>query len=76
MVSAKSGGAAGDRDSEFQTLCLRSAQADLQLPGGFVPAVTRYIERQEEHHKSTSFQEELEKLLREIGISIDDVHLL
>ena len=41
-----------------------------------VAAVIRYIERQEEHHKRTTFEEELEKLLREIGISIDDVHLL
>ncbi len=62
-----------------------NAQSNFRWQRGFgafsvspdrVPAVTRYIERQEEHHKSTSFQEELEKLLREIGISIDDVHLL
>ncbi len=41
-----------------------------------VPKVTRYIERQEEHHKRVSFRDELEKLLKELGMSIDDVHLL
>lgn len=50
--------------------------------GGFsvsidrLPTVTRYIERQEEHHKTRSFQEELEELLRELGVSIGDIGLL
>ena len=41
-----------------------------------VPRVTRYIEKQEEHHKRLSFRDELEKLLKELGMSIDEVHLL
>ena len=41
-----------------------------------LPTVTRYIERQEEHHKTRSFQEELEELLRELGVSIGDIGLL
>jgi putative transposase len=50
--------------------------------GGFsvsvdrVPAVVRYIENQERHHKRRSFDEELEALLREHGVSIGDVRLL
>jgi REP element-mobilizing transposase RayT len=41
-----------------------------------VSAVARYIEHQEEHHRVRTFPEELEELLREHGVSIDDVHLL
>ena len=41
-----------------------------------VPAVVRYIERQEEHHRKRTFREELEMLLRAHGIGIEDTHLL
>jgi putative transposase len=41
-----------------------------------VPAVVRYIERQEEHHRKRTFREELEMLLRAHGIGLEDTHLL
>ena len=50
--------------------------------GGFsvsidrVPSVNRYIERQEEHHRRRSFHEELDELLRELGLSIGEAGLL
>ncbi len=50
--------------------------------GGFsvspdrIRAVQRYVKRQEEHHKSRTFREELETLCSEIGIAIDDLELL
>src|SRR5260221_2297574 len=41
-----------------------------------VPSVVRYIERQEEHHRRRSFQEELDEVLHEFGLSTGDVGLL
>jgi len=41
-----------------------------------VPAVVRYIARQEEHHHKKTFAEELENLLRETGASVADIGLL
>jgi putative transposase len=41
-----------------------------------VPAVIRYIAKQEEHHKRKTFAEELELLLRETGTSVADLGLL
>jgi len=41
-----------------------------------VPAVIRYIARQEEHHRRKTFAEELETLLRETGASVADLGLL
>jgi len=41
-----------------------------------VRAVQRYVKRQEEHHKSRTFQQELEKLCSDAGITIDDLELL
>jgi putative transposase len=41
-----------------------------------VPAVVRYITRQEEHHKGKTFPEELDFLLRETGGSVADVGVL
>lgn len=40
-----------------------------------VPAVVRYIQRQEEHHKRVSFLEEIETLLREQGMG-SEIHVL
>ncbi len=40
-----------------------------------IAAVTRYIERQEEHHRTLSFQEELVDLLRRYGVEYDERYL-
>ena len=40
-----------------------------------VPKVHRYIERQEEHHRSVSFVEELKVLLRAHGLPFDERYL-
>jgi putative transposase len=37
-----------------------------------VPTVTRYIERQEEHHRKVSFQDEFRAFLRRHGIEFDE----
>ena len=41
-----------------------------------VPRVQRYIEKQEEHHRQTTFDEEFVTLLRLHGISFDPQYLL
>jgi putative transposase len=40
-----------------------------------VPAVTRYIERQKEHHRKVTFQDELVKLLQKHAIEFDHRYL-
>ena len=40
-----------------------------------VPKVRRYIERQEEHHRSVSFLEELKVLLKVHGLPFDERYL-
>lgn len=40
-----------------------------------VPTVRAYIERQEQHHKKISFQEEFVAFLRKNGIEFDPEHL-
>ncbi|MBZ5645913.1 MAG: IS200/IS605 family transposase [Acidobacteriia bacterium] len=40
-----------------------------------VPVVTRYIERQQEHHEKVSFQDEFIAFLRKNGIAFDPEHL-
>jgi putative transposase len=50
--------------------------------GGFsvsldrVPSVIRYVQRQEEHHWTKTFSQELAELLREFGLSIGEVGLM
>lgn len=41
-----------------------------------VPAVRRYLRRQKEHHKQTSFREELISLFKAHGIQYDERYLL
>lgn len=40
-----------------------------------VPAVIRYIQRQEEHHRKVSFQEEFVTFLKKQGITYDERYL-
>jgi putative transposase len=37
-----------------------------------VPALIKYIARQEEHHRHLSFQEEFRRLLQSYGVSYDE----
>jgi REP element-mobilizing transposase RayT len=40
-----------------------------------VPAVTKYIAQQEEHHKKYSFQDEFRTFLAKNGISVDEKYI-
>lgn len=37
-----------------------------------MPVISRYIERQQEHHTKKSFEDELREICREYGIEIDE----
>jgi hypothetical protein len=37
-----------------------------------LPVVRRYIERQEEHHRTRTFREEYVELLRKSGVNFDE----
>jgi hypothetical protein len=39
------------------------------------PAVRRYIDHQEEHHRTLSYQDELVKLLEKHGVKYDEKYL-
>ncbi len=41
-----------------------------------IPAVVKYIENQEEHHRTRDFKEELVKMLEQNGIEYDERFLL
>jgi len=41
------------------------------LPRAIVPAVVRYIENQEAHHRKMSFDEEFVALLKKHGVGFD-----
>lgn len=38
-------------------------------------ALIEYIETQEQHHRSVSFQEEYQRILKKNGIEVDEHHL-
>jgi len=40
-----------------------------------VPALVRYIDMQEEHHKTASFKEEFTKLLERYGVAYDEAYV-
>jgi hypothetical protein len=55
--------------SDFQW---QGGYADFSVSQSNVEQVTRYIARQEEHHKTVSFQDELRALLRKHNLEWDE----
>jgi hypothetical protein len=41
---------------------------------GHVEPLTDYIDRQEEHHKGLSYQDEFRRLCKKYGIELDERH--
>ena len=54
-----------------QKLVWQQGYAAFSVSASLVPAVTRYIQNQKEHHKKMSFQEELLALLKKHGVAFD-----
>ncbi len=49
----------------------QEGSAAFSVSASLIPRVTRYIERQEEHHKRSGFQDELIALLKKHGVAYD-----
>ena len=54
-----------------EKLAWQQGYAAFSVSASLVPAVTRYIQDQKEHHKRMSFQEELLALLKKHGVEFD-----
>ncbi|OAI40851.1 transposase [Planctomycetaceae bacterium SCGC AG-212-D15] len=62
----------GPKNPEFQW---QAGYAAFSVSQSAVDDVKRYIEKQEEHHRKMSFQDELRALLRKHGIEVDERYL-
>ncbi len=61
--------AEGPRNANFQW---QAGYAAFSVSQSSMPAVSRYIADQEEHHRKMTFQDELRALLQRHGVSIDE----
>jgi REP element-mobilizing transposase RayT len=50
----------------------QSGYGAFSISPAHVPALTKYIENQEEHHKKVSYQDEFRKLCEKYGLTIDE----
>ena len=57
---------------EFEPFYWQSGYGAFSVSESGLEAATRYIERQEEHHRVMSFQDEYRKLLEKYGIPYDE----
>ena len=56
----------------FANFYWQSGYAGFSVSAGDADRVVDYIERQEEHHRVVSFQDEYRKLLQDYGIAFDE----
>lgn len=61
-----------EENSELSDFHWQHGYGAFSLSPSHVPALTRYIEQQEEHHRRESFQEEFRRLCDKYGLSIDE----
>ncbi len=64
-----------ERGAEWTKFHWQAGYGVFSVSESQVPAVARYIEHQEEHHRVTSFQEEYRALLKKHGIAPDETYL-
>jgi REP element-mobilizing transposase RayT len=57
---------------EFAAFHWQNGYGAFSVSASNVPAVRRYIERQEEHHRKRTFQEELREFLKRYGLEWDE----
>lgn len=58
--------------SELTQFAWQSGYGMFSVGFSQIPAVTTYIARQEEHHRKTSFQDELRQFLRRYEVEYDE----
>jgi REP element-mobilizing transposase RayT len=61
-----------DRSAALRQFAWQSGYGAFSISPSHIPALTRYIENQEEHHKTETFQGEFRRLLRKYGIDYDE----
>jgi REP element-mobilizing transposase RayT len=64
-----------ERWPERRLFAWQTGYAAFSVSASGVEEVRRYIEKQEEHHKKRSFQEEFVALLRKHGIEFDERYI-
>ncbi|MFZ2490103.1 MAG: transposase [Thermoanaerobaculia bacterium] len=63
------------RDTVLPTFAWQDGYGAFSVSQGVCPKVVQYIRRQEEHHRTQTFQEEYRELLRRAGITFDERYL-
>jgi putative transposase len=72
VEEVKKGSSKWMKEQGVERFYWQSGYAGFSVSESMVPTVRRYIERQEEHHKTQSFQDELRVLLVKHGIEFDE----
>jgi len=63
------------QDPALSKFAWQAGYGAFSVGAGDLNAVRRYIERQEEHHRSESFQDELRRILRENEMEWDEKYI-
>jgi REP element-mobilizing transposase RayT len=61
-----------DQGAAFRDFHWQAGYGAFSVSASNAPAVTRYIEKLEEHHRKRSFQEEFREFLRRYGVEYDE----
>ena len=62
--------------AEAASFAWQTGYAAFSVSSSGADAVARYIERQEEHHRTRTFDEEFREFLRRHRVDFDERHLL
>jgi REP element-mobilizing transposase RayT len=73
LKKATSVWAAANHDPEFRW---QEGYSIFTVSASLMEKVSRYIERQEQHHRKLTFEEELRRLLEKHGVNYDPKYLL
>jgi REP element-mobilizing transposase RayT len=60
------------KSTDFAHFQWQAGYGAFSIGASMLPAVTTYIERQKEHHRTRTFQDEFRSLLRRYGIVFDE----
>jgi REP element-mobilizing transposase RayT len=75
LIKANSSGWVHKTFPDLQDFAWQSGYGAFSVSASAMPAVKRYLDRQEEHHRTQSFEEEFVSFLRKHGIEYDERYL-
>jgi len=61
-----------DNDSKLRTFHWQAGYGAFSISPSHVDALVRYIENQEEHHRTVSFQDEFRRICKKYRVEIDE----